>query len=118
MNLIDLLRPSKNLLQPSSAAAVVAASGPAAGHADALSLANAPIDQPCRVTAVHAPEAAPEWARWLAEIGFMPGEPASVRARSPWGDGALVVRIGTSSFALRLEEAACVCVALECAIER
>lgn len=31
-----------------------------------------------------------------------------VTARSPWGDGALVVRIGSSNFALRRDEASCV----------
>ncbi|MEO8543764.1 MAG: FeoA family protein [Burkholderiaceae bacterium] len=66
------------------------------------------VGQSCQVVAVHAPEGSPDWARWLNEIGFIPGESATVRARSPWGDGALVVRIGVSNFALRREEAACV----------
>ncbi len=118
MNLVDLLTPSKKLLPPSGAAValIVAEPAPAAGRADALPLTHAPIGAPCRVIAVHPPEAAPEWARWLAEIGFLAGEDASVRARSPWGDGALVVRIGTSTFALRREEAACISVTLDFAV--
>jgi ferrous iron transport protein A len=73
-------------------------------------LATAALGQPCEVVAIHAPEGSPDWARWLGEIGFIPGESATVRARSPWGDGALVVRIGVSNFALRREEAACVAI--------
>lgn len=73
-------------------------------------LANMAVGQACQVTAVDAPSAAPDWGRWLAEIGFIAGEPAVVTARSPWGDGALVVRIGSSNFALRRDEACCVSV--------
>lgn len=73
-----------------------------------LALANAAIGRACHVIAVNAPAAAPDWGRWLAEIGFTPGESAMVTARSPWGDGALVVRIGSSNFALRRDEASCV----------
>jgi ferrous iron transport protein A len=70
----------------------------------------AALGQPCEVLTIHTPEGSPDWARWLSEIGFIPGESATVRARSPWGDGALVVRIGMSNFALRREEAACVAI--------
>ena len=73
-------------------------------------LADLAVGQPCQVTSVDAPPAAPDWGRWLAEIGFIAGEPALVTARSPWGDGGLVVRIGSSNFALRREEALCVSV--------
>ena len=119
MKLVDWLAPFKTLLQPPVAAKKTPADPAAATvHAQALVLAEAPVGQACRIAGVHPPETAPEWARWLAEIGFLPGERASVRARSPWGDGALVVRIGTSTFALRREEAACVCVVLECATAR
>lgn len=64
----------------------------------------------CQVVAVTAPRDAPEWSRWLAEIGFLPGEAVMVTARSPWGGDPLVVRIGHSTFALRRAEAACVTV--------
>jgi ferrous iron transport protein A len=72
-----------------------------------LRLDAAATGQEARVLAVEAPPAQAEWARWLAEIGFLPGELVSVRARSLGGD-PLVVRIGQSTFALRRAEAACV----------
>jgi ferrous iron transport protein A len=62
----------------------------------------------CRVLSVKAPEGLPEWARWLGEIGFLPGERVTVTNRSPWGGDPMVVRIGQSTFALRRAEAACV----------
>ena len=49
-----------------------------------------------------------EWAQWLAEIGFIEGEPVSVIARAALGGDPIVVRIGVSTFALRLAEARCV----------
>ena len=105
---IAALRP---LLRPSLVSNTRAAHA-AADPASAFSgpLADIAVGRPCRVTAVEAPPTAPDWARWLAEIGFIPGERAVVTARSPWGDGALVVRIGSSSFALRRDEASCVTV--------
>jgi ferrous iron transport protein A len=63
--------------------------------------------QPCRINAVHPPAQAPEWGEWLRELGFMPGEQAMLMARAPGGD-PLVVRIGSSTFALRRAEAACI----------
>ncbi len=49
-----------------------------------------------------------DWAIWLAEIGFLPGEQVRVIARGAPGGDPLVVRIGDSTFALRRAEAACV----------
>jgi ferrous iron transport protein A len=72
------------------------------------SLDTLPLDQPQLIVAVHAPDAAPQWSRWLAEIGFLPGEPVAVVARARPGGDPLVVRIGPSTFALRRAEAACV----------
>ena len=43
----------------------------------------------------------------LAELGFLPGERVRVVARAAFG-GPLAVRVGTGTFALRREEAACV----------
>lgn len=100
----SLFRPAP----PSDAGHPVAAPQPLAAFSG--SLADIGLGQPCHVTRVDAPAQAPEWSRWLAEIGFVAGEPALVTARSPWGDGALVVRIGSSHFALRREEARCVSV--------
>jgi len=62
----------------------------------------------CRVVSVHSPDDLPDWSRWLAEIGFLPGERVAVTARSLWGGDPMVVRVGQSSFALRRAEAACV----------
>jgi len=73
-----------------------------------LALADAATGQPCRVVAVHAPAGQAEWARWLEEIGFLPGERVQVHTRSAWGGDPMVVRVGDSSFALRRAEAACV----------
>ena len=55
---------------------------------------------------VEAPQAAPEWARWLEEIGFLVGEHVMLIARGLPGGDPLVVRIGQSTFALRRAEAA------------
>jgi ferrous iron transport protein A len=63
------------------------------------------------VQQVQAPRAAPEWARWLEEIGFIAGERVILMARALPGGDPLVVRIGQSTFALRRAEAACVRVA-------
>jgi ferrous iron transport protein A len=107
MKLSTLLRPFQSHLAPQDASAQVA---PRSTEVGVDRLANAALGQPCEVIAIHAPAGSPDWARWLGEIGFIPGESATVRARSPWGDGALVVRIGVSNFALRREEAACVAI--------
>jgi ferrous iron transport protein A len=63
--------------------------------------------QPYRIEAVHPPAQAPEWGEWLRELGFIPGEQVMLMARAPGGD-PLVVRIGSSTFALRRAEAACI----------
>jgi ferrous iron transport protein A len=63
--------------------------------------------QPCRIEAVRPPEQALEWGEWLRELGFIPGEQVMLMARAPGGD-PLVVRVGSSTFALRRAEAACI----------
>ena len=73
-----------------------------------LTLAHMPLRQACLVQAVQAPAHAPEWLRWLEEIGFIAGEQVMLMARGMPGGDPLVVRVGTSTFALRLAEAACV----------
>lgn len=60
------------------------------------------------VARVEGPSEAPEWAAWLAEIGFLPGESVQVLARGVPGGDPLVVRVGDSTFALRRAEAHCV----------
>lgn len=66
--------------------------------------------QPCRVAEVRAPEGCPEWREWLQEIGFLPGERVMLMARAQPGGDPLVVRVGGSTFALRVAEARCVSV--------
>ncbi|MGE0385186.1 MAG: ferrous iron transport protein A [Gammaproteobacteria bacterium] len=61
------------------------------------------------VTDVQAPAGAADWARWLHDIGFVPGERVRLMRRAPGGD-PIVLRVGTSTFALRRAEAACVLV--------
>ena len=68
----------------------------------------AAIGEPLVVRSLHAPGDAPEWARWLEEIGFIDGERVMLLARGPLGGDPLVVRIGVSTFALRRAEAACI----------
>ncbi|MBE0622452.1 MAG: ferrous iron transport protein A [Burkholderiales bacterium] len=63
------------------------------------------------VQQVQAPHAAPEWARWLEEIGFIVGEQVMLMARGLPGGDPMVFRVGQSTFALRRAEAACVRVA-------
>ena len=74
-------------------------------------LDSAAIGHALTVHEVQAPQAAPEWARWLEEIGFIVGEHVMLMARALPGGDPLVVRIGQSTFALRRAEAACVQVA-------
>jgi len=74
-------------------------------------LDRAAIGDALTVQQVHAPQTAPEWARWLEEIGFLVGESVMLMARGMPGGDPLVVRIGQSTFALRRAEAACVRVA-------
>ena len=72
------------------------------------SLAHEPIGRAATVARVYPPDHAPEWGDWLADLGFMPGERVMVTARGLPGGDPLAVRIGTSTFALRRAEAACV----------
>jgi ferrous iron transport protein A len=76
-------------------------------------LADVALHQRHVVSAVTVPGHAPEWARWLEEIGFIPGERVTLTARGMLGGDPLVVRIGSSTFALRLAEAACIVVRAE-----
>lgn len=71
-------------------------------------LADAGLGIPHTVTALHCPDAAPHWGAWLEEIGFLPGEQVVLMARAQPGGDPLVVRVGSSTFALRRAEAACV----------
>ena len=76
------------------------------GTVRALDLAG--LGHELTVAQVEPPVAAPEWARWLEEIGFIVGERVMLMARGLPGGDPLVVRVGQSTFALRRAEAACV----------
>ncbi|MEO6017505.1 MAG: FeoA family protein [Polaromonas sp.] len=77
-------------------------------RASHLSLAEAATGDVFTVTKVVAPAAMPEWGRQLEDIGFLSGERVSIMARGMPGGDPLVVRVGLSTFALRMAEAACV----------
>lgn len=74
------------------------------------SLAAAPAGRALTVQQVSAPAHAPEWASWLSDLGFLPGEAVRVMRRGALGEGNLVVRVGQSTFALRHAEAECIAV--------
>ena len=74
------------------------------------SLAAAPAGQALTVHQVSAPAHSPEWASWLSDLGFLPGEAVSVLRRGAQRTGNLVVRVGQSTFALRHAEAECIAV--------
>lgn len=74
------------------------------------SLAAAPAGQALTVHEVSAPGHSPEWASWLADLGFLPGEAVQVLRRGALRTGNLVVRVGQSTFALRHAEADCIAV--------
>ncbi len=73
-----------------------------------MSLAHAAVGDVFVVSHVVAPSGAPQWAQQLEDIGFIAGERVAVMARGVPGGDPLVVRVGLSTFALRLAEAACV----------
>jgi ferrous iron transport protein A len=83
-----------------------------------VTLDEAAIGEPLVVREVSAPPGAPEWAGWLAEIGFIPDERVTLLARFIPGGDPLVVRIGLSTFALRRAEAACVHVGPPAVVQR
>jgi ferrous iron transport protein A len=56
-------------------------------------------------------DASVDLTRRLADLGFLPGEPVRVLARGALAGEPIAVRIGTSTFALRRHEAACVLIA-------
>ena len=76
-----------------------------------LRLDQIPLGHPMTVRSVSGTVGAPEWAEWLREIGFHSGERVVLMARGFPGGDPLMVRIGMSTFALRVAEAACVRVA-------
>lgn len=96
--------------QAAQGPAPMAPTPPTAPIAPTLTLAQLALGQAMQVHSVQAPAHAPEWADWLAEIGFVAGEAVKVLSQALPGGDPLVVRIGLSTFALRRAEAACVLV--------
>jgi ferrous iron transport protein A len=105
------LYPERRVSQADNAISAATAATPPARTLDL-----AAIGEALTVQHVEAPAGAPEWARWLEEIGFIAGESVTLMARGLPGGDPLVVRIGQSTFALRRAEAACVRVTLASAI--
>jgi ferrous iron transport protein A len=81
---------------------------PAENAVPVATLDLASIGDALTVQHVEPPHGAPEWARWLEEIGFIVGESVMLMARGLPGGDPLVVRVGQSTFALRRAEAACI----------
>ncbi len=75
-----------------------------------LTLADTAIHVPHVIESVLRPDDAAEWKNLLEEVGFLPGETVTVMARGVFGGDPIVVRVGNSTFALRLAEAACISV--------
>ena len=63
-----------------------------------------------RVSKVNAPKGAPQVKGQLEDIGFLPGEPVTVLRKGLLGNGPYMVRVGTSTFALRKSEASMISV--------
>ena len=90
----------------------VMAHGPAAELAPPLALCDAAVGQAMRVLRLELPPGAAGegWQQQLIDLGFTVGERAVVMRRGWPGSDPLAVRVGSSTFALRRAEAACVLV--------
>ena len=82
-----------------------------------LNLIQAPVGQDFLIKLLSVPSDGLDWQPWLEEIGFLPGEHVTVRRRSLLRKGAVVVRVGHSTFALHPDEAACILVEMKDADE-
>jgi ferrous iron transport protein A len=71
----------------------------------ALTLQTAPLHQPLLVQGVQPCTSEPEQQRQLEELGFLAGESVLILSQSAWGADRMVVRVGSSTFALRASEA-------------
>ncbi len=58
-----------------------------------------------RVSRIHVPKSALQIKGQLEDLGFLPGEPLTVLRKGLLGKGPYMVRVGTSTFALRQSEA-------------
>jgi ferrous iron transport protein A len=68
-------------------------------------LDQASLDTLFRVKGVLASETSPEVRGQLEDIGFLTGEQVTVLRKGLFGKGPILVRVGSSTFALRENEA-------------
>ncbi len=68
-----------------------------------MNACSAPIGQWLKIKTV---DGSPVFRKRLMELGLLPGEQIYIERRLPWS-GPCIVRIGTSTMALRKEEALC-----------
>jgi ferrous iron transport protein A len=73
-----------------------------------FSLDHAQTEVTYRVLSVHANPHLSHSDQHLKDLGFLPGELVILKKRALPGGDPIVVRIGSSNFALRRAEAACV----------
>lgn len=60
------------------------------------------------VQRLEVPADQPDWAQQMQDLGFVRGERVQMLHRALPGGDPLVVRVGTSTYALRRAEAACI----------
>ncbi|WP_353248455.1 FeoA family protein [Salinisphaera sp. T31B1] len=71
-----------------------------------MRLSELPSDTPAVVRQVTDRQAPDVIAQRLRDLGFVDGEPLQIVARAPLGGDPILVRIGSTRFALRASEAA------------
>jgi ferrous iron transport protein A len=81
---------------------------PLAAEATDIALADLAPGTTARVLRILGAGAPVEVSRRLADLGFLPGEAVRIVARGLLSRAPIAVRVGTSTFALRLYEAACI----------
>ena len=70
-----------------------------------MNLEQAELESLYRVSEVNSPQGAPQIKGQLEDIGFLPGEQVTLLRKGLLGKGPYIVRVGTSTFALRQSEA-------------
>jgi len=70
-----------------------------------MNLDQAELENLYRVSEVNCPQSAPQIKGQLEDIGFLPGEQVTLLRKGLLGKGPYMVRVGTSTFALRQSEA-------------
>lgn len=71
-------------------------------------ISTACLKKPFKVHHVTLNHQIPDCLLHLQQLGFLPGEEVIVQYRARLENGPVVVRIGSSTFALRHSEAACI----------